>query len=100
MGLKEGTLESLIESGVDAPTVADFVFPQILQALDCIAWKGIVLRDVKPENILYVSQLGGQYQFQLGDLDSVTVLLMPLRLPVVYFICSLRCFGEGIRHKK
>jgi serine/threonine protein kinase len=67
MGLKEGTLESLVETGVDASAVANSVFPQMLQALDCIAWKGIVHRDVKPENILYISQPGGQYQFQLGD---------------------------------
>jgi serine/threonine protein kinase len=63
MGLKEGTLESLVESGADASAIANFVFPQMLQALDCIAWKGIVHRDVKPENILYVSQPDGQYQF-------------------------------------
>jgi serine/threonine protein kinase len=68
MGLKEGTLESLVESGSVLPTpVADSVFPQILKALDCLAYNGIVHRDVKPENILYVSQPGGQYQFQLGD---------------------------------
>jgi len=67
MGLKEGTLESLVESGIDASSVANSVFPQMLQALDCIAWKGIVHRDVKPENILYISQSDGQYQFQLGD---------------------------------
>lgn len=67
MGLKEGTLESLIESGVDTLNVAKSVFPQMLQALDFLAWKGIVHRDVKPENILYISQPDGQYQFQLGD---------------------------------
>ena len=67
MGLKEGTLESLVNRGVDPSTIAKSVFPQMLQALDCIAWKGIVHRDVKPENILYVSHPDGQYQFQLGD---------------------------------
>lgn len=67
MGLKEGTVGSLIESGADASTIADLVFPQMLQALDCIAWKGIIHRDVKPENILYISLPDGQYQFQLGD---------------------------------
>jgi serine/threonine protein kinase len=67
MGLKEGTLESLVESGADASAIANSVFPQMLQALDCIAWKGIIHRDVKPENILYILQPGGQYQFQLAD---------------------------------
>jgi serine/threonine protein kinase len=66
MGLKERTLELLIESG-SCPPVADSVSHQMLQALDCLAWKGIVHRDVKPENILYVSQPGGKYQFPLGD---------------------------------
>jgi serine/threonine protein kinase len=61
MGLKEGTLESLVESGADASAVANSVFPQMLKALDCIAWKGIVHRDVKPENILYISHPDGQY---------------------------------------
>lgn len=66
MGLKEGTLESLLRSE-SCSSVAEIVFHQMLQALDCLAWKGIIHRDVKPENILYVSQVGGQYQFQLGD---------------------------------
>ncbi|KAI9674019.1 MAG: hypothetical protein M1829_003862 [Trizodia sp. TS-e1964] len=67
MGLEEGTLGSIVKSGVDASAIAESVFHQMLQALDCLAWKGIVNRDVKPENILFVSQPGGQYQFQLGD---------------------------------
>jgi serine/threonine protein kinase len=67
MGLKEGTLESLVESGADASAVANSVFPQMLKALDRIAWESIVHRDVKPENILYISHPDGQYQFQLGD---------------------------------
>jgi serine/threonine protein kinase len=67
MGLKEGTLESLVDSGADASAIANTVFPQMLQALDCIAWEGIIHRDLKPENILYISHPGGQYQFQLGD---------------------------------
>ena len=67
MGLKEGTLQSLVESGADASAVANTVFPHMLKALDCIAFKGIIHRDVKPENILYISQPGGKYQFQLGD---------------------------------
>lgn len=68
MGLKEGTLESIIKSSDGFSTsIADFLFPQMLQALDCLAYNGIIYRDVKLENILYTSQPGGQYQFQLGD---------------------------------
>ena len=66
MGLKAGTLESLIESGSCHP-VAESVFYQMLQALDCLAINDIVHRDVKPENILYVPLPDNQYQFQLGD---------------------------------
>ncbi|KAF2179939.1 kinase-like protein [Zopfia rhizophila CBS 207.26] len=65
MGLKEGTLESLIESG--SYPVPDAVFHQMLQALDCLALNDIVHRDVKPANILYVTRPDSQYQFQLGD---------------------------------
>ena len=67
LGLKEGTLQSLVRNKADAFAVAKLVFPQMLQALDYIAYKGIVHRDVKPENILYGLQPDGQYQFQLGD---------------------------------
>lgn len=44
-----------------------FGIAQMLETLDCLAHNGIVHRDVKPENILYVSGPGGQYTFQLGD---------------------------------
>ena len=100
MGLKEGTLESLIESGADAFAVANSVFPQMLQALDCIAWKGIVHRDVKPENILYISLPDGQYQFQLGDfglcnriVDAATFAGSQLYMPPEMFQ------GGGQTHK-
>jgi len=65
MELNAGTLESLIESG--GPLVAESVFHQMLQALDCLAMNDIIHRDVKPENILYVSLPDNQCQFQLGD---------------------------------
>lgn len=68
MGLKEGDLQSLIlEKGADPKIVAKVAFPQMLQALDYISWKGIVHRDVKPLNILYITLPDGRYQFQLGD---------------------------------
>lgn len=68
MGLKEGTLESLVESGAGpSMSIASLVFLYMLQVLDCLACNSIVYRDVKPENILYILQPDSQYQFQLGD---------------------------------
>lgn len=87
MGLKEGTLQSLVENWTlpSITNLAHFVIHQMLQALDCLAWNGIVHRDVKPENILYQSLPGAQYQFQLGDfglcnraISAVTVVGSPL----------------------
>lgn len=67
MNLKEGTLEALIKNGIDAESIANIVVPHMLRALDCIACKDIIHRDVKPANILYVTESSGRYQFQLGD---------------------------------
>lgn len=72
MGLKDGSLDSLVRNGCDAFTtdrlsVAETVFRQMLEALDCLSFHGIVHRDVKPQNILYTSQPNGKFEFQLGD---------------------------------
>ena len=95
MGLKEGTLESLVESGADASAIADSVFPQMLQALDCIAWKGIVHRDVKPENILYISQPDGQYQFQLGDFGLCNYIINAATFTGTRLYMAPEMFREG-----
>jgi serine/threonine protein kinase len=95
MGLKEGTLESLVESRADASAVANLVFPQMLQALDCIAWKGIVHRDVKPENILYVSQPDGQHQFQLGDFGLCNRIIDAATFAGTYLYMPPEMLQEG-----
>jgi len=96
MGLKEGTLESLVESGGGLPTpVADSVFPQMLQALDCLAYNGIVHRDVKPENILYVSRPGGEYQFQLGDFGLCNRIIDAATFAGTYLYMPPEMLQEG-----
>ncbi|KAI9163550.1 Calcium/calmodulin-dependent protein kinase I [Paramyrothecium foliicola] len=71
MGLKDGTLESLVDSKNSLSKdqlieVSNAVFHQMLKALDFLAMEGIMHRDVKPENILYSKQ-SDQYIYQLGD---------------------------------
>ncbi|WEW58107.1 hypothetical protein PRK78_003574 [Emydomyces testavorans] len=68
MGLKEGNVETLIESGKANPLeIADSIFQQMLEALDFLDFNGLVHRDVKPPNILFTSRSDGQYLFQLTD---------------------------------
>ncbi|KFH44855.1 Serine/threonine-protein kinase-like protein [Hapsidospora chrysogenum ATCC 11550] len=67
MGLKDGSLASLMRgTHSDVQNIVDTVLHHILQALDCLAAQGIIHRDVKPENILYVSRQG-RFHYLLGD---------------------------------
>lgn len=67
MGLKEGSLTSLVKRKPLTSSEADLLLHQMLGALDYLASKGIVHRDVKPANILYTTQQDGQHRFYLGD---------------------------------
>ena len=42
----------------------------MLQALDCLAQKGITHRNIKPENILYSPTRGGGYTYHLTDFGA------------------------------
>ena len=100
MGLKEGTLESLVESGANVIAVAESVFPQMLEALDRIAWGGIVHRDVKPENILYLSQPNGQWQFQLGDFGLCNRIIDATTFAGTCLYMAPEMFQEGYQTPK
>ncbi len=70
MPLRKGTLTSLVKTE-PIPDYAKFcreVLRQMLSALDYLASKKLVHRDVKPDNILYSILPGDRgYQFQLAD---------------------------------
>ncbi|KAI0805623.1 kinase-like domain-containing protein [Xylaria sp. FL0064] len=68
MGLKQGTLHSLLETGasVGSGVIPDIVLHHMLQAIDFLDTKKIIHRDIKPENVLYVVQ-SNNHVFQLGD---------------------------------
>lgn len=65
MGLKNGSLEQLVRSKTSFNP--DTVFHHMLQALDYLATQGLIHRDVKPENILYILEQDNKHLFQLGD---------------------------------
>ncbi|KAI1970586.1 hypothetical protein LOZ53_006011 [Ophidiomyces ophidiicola] len=69
--LKDGNLDGLIrqnrfQSDSSVEIVTKTLLSQMLQALDYLACKSIIHRDVKPANILYVFR-GNNYLFQLAD---------------------------------
>lgn len=66
MGLKHGSLASLIQDALMTGNLATTMFHHMLQALDYISAQGIIHRDVKPENILFIRVNNG-YVFQLAD---------------------------------
>ena len=77
----------------NASAIAGAIFPQMLRALNYLASEGIVHRDVKPENILYISQPGDPHRFQLGDfglcnrvVDAVSFAGSRLYIPPEMFV--------------
>lgn len=70
MGLEEGNLDDLSTDRRFTLTSGrpESCLQQMLSALDFLAYKDIVHRDVKPENILYSRSLKGPgYHFRLSD---------------------------------
>ncbi|KAM0421113.1 hypothetical protein ACHAPT_011184 [Fusarium lateritium] len=69
MDLRDGDLQELVNSGSYNQPTSDFaetVLHQMLEAIDFLAWEGIVHRDIKPANILY-DYRQSEFNFYLGD---------------------------------
>ncbi|EER36541.1 calcium/calmodulin-dependent protein kinase [Histoplasma capsulatum H143] len=69
MPLKEGSLQTLMlqDHFKENSSLVNALLRQMLQALDYLAFFGIIHRDVKPANILYTSLSENQCCFQLAD---------------------------------
>lgn len=68
MPLRKGTLTSLVHTiSVDYTQFCLSVLKQMLRALDYLASKNLVHRDLKPDNILYYILPDSTYHFQLAD---------------------------------
>src|SRR3954452_21310580 len=80
MSLRDGSLRSLVHAIDHGETLlcpydelCRLVLSHMLQALDFLTCKGIIHRDVKPDNILYTDQ--GGYEFQLADFGVSNYLI-------------------------
>ncbi|CAK7199526.1 hypothetical protein SEUCBS139899_002206 [Sporothrix eucalyptigena] len=105
-GLKDGALDALVRSGSYAPSLslenlAQRVLHHMLQALDVLACRGVVHRDVKPENIFYVQRADG-YHFQLGDfgLSNHANIATSGRVGTGIFMAPEMYSGNGLRTHK
>jgi len=74
--LKDGNIQTLIHNGlfIQDSRSTTCLLCHMLQALDHIAFRGIIHRDVKPENILYTCLPAGGYTFQLTDFGVCNVM--------------------------
>ena len=69
-GLKAGNVNSLLQKQPELRNNASTLtklLKEMLQALDYLAFRNLIHRDVKPDNILYTPITTGGYHFQLAD---------------------------------
>ncbi|KAI1954028.1 hypothetical protein LOZ57_000372 [Ophidiomyces ophidiicola] len=70
--LQQGSVEALMSKRqISTLDICDRLLPQILSALDYLAYQNLIHRDVKPANILYSIQSNGRYHFYLADFGLI-----------------------------
>ncbi|KAI1962425.1 hypothetical protein LOZ58_002767 [Ophidiomyces ophidiicola] len=70
--LQQGSMEALMSKRQTSTLdICDRLLPQILSALDYLAYQNLIHRDVKPANILYSIQPNGRYHFYLADFEFI-----------------------------
>ncbi|KAJ4307736.1 hypothetical protein N0V84_012526 [Fusarium piperis] len=98
MDLKDGSLTGLMLGPWALPPnqVADTALFQMLQAIDYLGTHGVVHRDIKPDNILYVYR-ESRFRFCLADFGLASQSTLATSTVGTPGFMAPECFQQGVR---